>query len=137
MKKLFLMASFIFATMFASAQFMVITTIDQPAEGEKWEMSNITDNMGIGYVLNNKMTLGVVKNGDAMDLWGRYDVSFAYLTMQAPTDSTMMDNMNIGVGYSLKVWNELYIEPSYTIPMKEDSEGNREGKFKIGFAYRF
>jgi len=137
MKKMFLTMALALATMFASAQFMVVTTIDQPAEGEKWEMSNITDNMGIGYVLNNKMTLGVVKNGDAMDLWGRYDVSFAYLTMQAPTDSTMMDNMNIGVGYSLKVWNELYIEPSYTIPMKEDSEGNREGKFKIGFAYRF
>ena len=134
---MFLTMALALATMFASAQFMVVTTIDQPAEGEKWEMSNITDNMGIGYVLNNKMTLGVVKNGDAMDLWGRYDVSFAYLTMQAPTDSTMMDNMNIGVGYSLKVWNELYIEPSYTIPMKEDSEGNREGKFKIGFAYRF
>ena len=134
---MFLTMALALATMFASAQFMVVTTIDQPAEGEKWEMSNITDNMGIGYVLNNKMTLGVVKNGDAMDLWGRYDVSFAYLTMQAPTDSTMMDNMNIGVGYSLKVWNELYIEPSYTMPMKEDSEGNREGKFKIGFAYRF
>ena len=134
---MFLTMALAFATMFASAQFMVVTTIDQPAEGEKWEMSNITDNMGIGYVLNNKMTLGVVKNGDAMDLWGRYDVSFAYLTMQAPTDSTMMDNMNIGVGYSLKVWNELYIEPSYTIPMKEDSEGNREGKLKVGLAYRF
>ena len=116
---------------------MVVTTIDQPAEGEKWEMSSITDNIGVGYQLNDKMTLGVVKNGDAMDLWGRYDISFAYLTMQAPTDSTMMDNMNIGIGYSLKVWDALYVEPSYSMPMKANSEGNREGKLKVGIAYRF
>ena len=48
-----------------------------------------------------------------------------------------MDNMNIGIGYSLRVWDELYIEPSYMIPMKEDSEGNREGKLKLGVAFRF
>ena len=81
--------------------------------------------------------MDVIKNGDAMDLWGRYNLSFAWLTMQAPTDSTMMDNMNIGIGYSLKVWNEMYIEPSYTMPMKADSEGNREGKMKLGLSYRF
>ena len=137
MKKLFLIASFVFATMFASAQFMVVTTMTQPADGEEWGMSNITEKMGVGYMLNDKMNLGVVKNGDAMDLWGRYNLSFAWVTMQAPTDSTMMDNMNIGIGYSLKVWNALYVEPSYMIPMKENSEGNREGKFKIGVAYRF
>ena len=134
---MFLTMALAFVAMISSAQFMVVTTLDQPEEGASWEMSSITDNIGVGYVLNDKMTLGVVKNGDAMDLWGRYNISFVYLTMQAPTDSTMMDNMNIGVGYSLKVWNELYVEPSYTIPMKEDSEGNREGKLKIGVAYRF
>ena len=134
---MFLTMALALATMFASAQFMVVTTIDQPAEGEKWEMSSITDNIGVGYQLNDKMTLGVVKNGDAMDLWGRYDISFAYLTMQAPTDSTMMDNMNIGIGYSLKVWDALYVEPSYSMPMKANSEGNREGKLKVGIAYRF
>ena len=126
-----------FVTMISSAQFMVVTTMTQPTDGEEWAMSNVTDNMGIGYVLNDKMTLGVVKNGDAMDMWGRYNISFAYLTMQAPTDSTMMDNMNVGIGYSLKVWDALYVEPRYIIPMKEDSEGNREGKLKLGIAYRF
>ena len=134
---MFLTMALAFVTMISSAQFMVVTTMTQPADGEEWAMSNITDNMGIGYILNDKITLGVVKNGDEMDLWGRYNISFAYLTMQAPTDSTMMDNMNIGIGYSLKVWNALYVEPSYVIPMKEDSEGNREGKLKVGIAYRF
>ena len=134
---MFLTMALALTTLFASAQFMVVTNINQPADGEQWAMSNFTDNMGVGYVLNDKMTLGVVRNGDAMDLWGRYNISFAYLTMQAPTDSSMMDNMNIGIGYSLKVWNELYVEPSYTMPMKADSEGNRESKFKVGIAFRF
>ena len=137
MKKMFLTMALAFVTIVSSAQFMVVTTMTQPADGEEWAMSNITDNMGIGYVLNDKMTLGIVKNGDGMDMWGRYNLSFAWLTMQAPTDSTMMDNMNIGIGYSLKVWNALYVEPSYMIPMKENSEGNREGKMRLGLAYRF
>jgi len=137
MKKMFLTMALAFVTIISSAQFMVVTTMTQPADGEEWGMSNITDNMGIGYTLNDKMTLGVVKNGDAMDMWGRYNISFAYLTMQAPTDSTMMDNMNIGIGYSLNVWNKLYVEPSYTMPMNADSEGNREGKLNVGLAYRF
>ena len=134
---MFLTMALAFVAMISSAQFMVVTTLDQPEEGANWEMSNITDNMGIGYQFNDKMTIGVVKNGDAMDLWGRYDISFAYITVQAPTDSTMMDNMSVGIGYSLNVWDKLYVEPSYTMPMNEDSEGNREGKLKVGLAYRF
>ena len=134
---MFLTMALAFVTMFASAQFMVVTTIDQPEEGADWEMSNITDNMGIGYQINDEITLGVIKNGDGMDLWGRYQMKLVYLTVQAPTDSTMTDNLNIGVGYSLNVWDKLYVEPSYTMPMNEDSEGNREGKFRLGVAYRF
>ena len=134
---MFLTMALALTTMFASAQFMVMTTMTEPTDGEEWGMSNITEKMGVGYMLNDKMTLGVVKNGDVMDMWGRYNLSFAWIVMQAPTDSTMMDNMNIGIGYSLKVWNDLYIEPSYTIPMKENSEGNREGKMRLGLAYRF
>ena len=134
---MFLTMALAFVTMFASAQFMVVTTIDQPADSADWEMSNFTDNMGIGYQFDAKTTIGVVKNGDGMDLWGRYQMKLLYLTVQAPTDSAMMDNLNIGVGYSLNVWDKLYVEPSYTMPMNEDSEGNREGKFRLGVSYRF
>ena len=134
---MFLTMAFALIAMVSSAQFMVVTTVSQPADSAEWSMSNITDNMGIGYQFNDKMTIGVVKNGYAMDLWGRYDINFAYITVQAPTDSTMMDNMNIGICYSVNVWDKLYIEPSYTMPMNEDSEGNREGKLKVGLAYRF
>ena len=132
MKKLFLMASFVFATTLCSAQFMVITTIDAPEDDAKWEMSNITDNMGVGYMLNDKMTLGLVKNGEEYDMWGRYYFSKCYAVVQAPMEE-MTDNMMFGVGYSLKVWNELYFDPSYMMSTKEDSEG----EFKLGISYKF
>ena len=133
---MFLTMALAFVTIFASAQFMVITTIDQPEENAEWEMSNITDNMGIGYQLNDKITIGAVKNGEEYDLWGRYQLKMVYLSVQAPTEE-MTDNLNVGVGYSLKVWNDLYVEPNYSMPLKEDTEGNREGEFKIGVAYKF
>ena len=134
---MFLTMALAFVTMLSSAQFMVVTTLDQPADSASWGMSNITDNMGIGYQFNDKMTIGVVKNGEDYDLWGRYKINFLYISVQAPTDSTMMDNMTVGVGYSLKVWNDLYVEPNYSMPLNEDSEGNREGTLKLGVAYRF
>ena len=132
---MFLTMALAFVSMFASAQFMVITTIDQPEEDAEWEMSNFTDNLGIGYQLNDKITIGAIKNGEDYDLWGRYQLKMVYLSVQAPTEE-MTDNLNVGVGYSLKVWNNLYVEPNYSMPLKEDAEGNREGAFKLGIAYR-
>ena len=135
MNKLFLTMTLALVTMFASAQIMVITTVEQPADDAEWEMSNFTDNLGIGYQLNEKVTVGIVKNGEDYDLWGRYQLQMGYLSVQAPSEE-MADNLNIGVGYSLQVWNSLYVEPSYSMPLKEDGEGNREGAFKLGIAYK-
>ena len=137
MKKLFLATVFVLTSILASAQFTVVTTLNTPAEGESFEVSSITDNLGVGYQVNDKLMVGAVKNGEDYDLFGRYNVGTVYLSLQAPTDSTMTDNMNIGVGYSLCIYKNLYIEPNYTMPMSEDSEGNREGSFKLGVAYRF
>lgn len=135
MNKLFLTMTLALVTMFASAQIMVITTVEQPADDAEWEMSNFTDNLGIGYQLNEKVTVGIVKNGEDYDLWGRYQLQIGYLSVQAPSEE-MADNLNIGVGYSLEVWNGLYVEPSYSMPLKEDGEGNREGVIKVGIAYK-
>ncbi len=135
MNKLFLTMTLALVTMFASAQIMVITTVEQPADDAEWEMSNFTDNLGIGYQLNEKATIGIVKNGEDYDLWGRYQLKVGYLSVQAPSEE-IADNLNIGVGYSLQVWNSLYVEPSYSMPLKEDGEGNREGVLKVGVAYK-
>ena len=132
MKKLFLTASFTLATILCSAQFMVVTTVNMPEDNAEWEMSNITDNMGVGYMLNDNITLGLVKNGEEYDLWGRYHFSNCYAAVQAPTED-MADNMMFGVGYSMKVWKDLYVDPNYMMSTKEDSEG----EFKLGISYRF
>ena len=132
MKKMFLTMALAFVTMVSSAQFMAVTTINMPEDDAKFEMSNITDNIGIGYVLNDNITLGIVRNGEEYDVWGRYQMKWVYLAMQMPTEE-MTENMTFGVGYSLSVWNNLYVEPSYMMSMKEDSEG----EFKIGLSYKF
>ena len=132
---MFLTMVLAFVTIVSSAQFMVVTTIDQPEENAEWEMSNFTDNMGVGYQFENGITIGAMKNGEEYDLWGRYQLKMGYLSVQAPTEE-MTDNLKVGVGYSLKIWNELYIEPNYSMPVKEDAEGNREGEFKVGISYK-
>ena len=132
MKKLFLMASLIFAVNLCSAQFVAVTTINMPEDDAEWEMSNLTDNIGIGYMLKDNIILGVVKNGEEYDMWGRYCFSNCYAAIQAPTEESM-DNMMFGVGYSFMVYKNLYIDPNYMMSTKEDSEG----KFKLGISYKF
>tara|TARA_R100001460_G_scaffold105556_1_gene152328 strand:+ start:360 stop:758 length:399 start_codon:yes stop_codon:yes gene_type:complete len=132
MKKMFMMACLVLAANLCSAQFMVVTTIDKPAEGTEWEMSNVTDNIGIGYMLKDDIVVGFVKNGEEYDMWGRYYFSNCYAAVQAPTEETT-DNLMLGVGYSFKIWEQLYIDPSYMMSTKEDSEG----ELKIGLSYKF
>ena len=65
MKNLFLTLALGFATMFASAQnFIVVTTYNAAEEGAEWEMSSLTDNMGIGYAVNDTWTVGLITAGE-------------------------------------------------------------------------
>ena len=136
MKKVILTTMFAFATLFASAQFTVITTADMPEDDEGLQTSSLTDNLGIGYQLNSKIMVGAVKSGEDYDLFGRYYFNDMYVSLQGPTEE-MTDNLNIGVGYSFSMWKGLCIEPNYSMPTNEDAEGNREGEFKLGVAYKF
>ena len=76
-----------------------------------------------------------MRNSEDYDLFGRYNINDMYISMQSPTDST--DNMMIGIGYSVALFNKLYIEPNYSMRMKENDDGERSGEFKLGLAYRF
>ena len=144
MKKLFLTMAVAFSTLIASAQFMVVTSYNAPEDGAEWEVSSLTDNMGIGYALNNgKCVIGLVKAGEDLlgettyDLWSRYNWNRSmYISVQAPTEDTM-DNLTVGVGYSYGVWKGLYIEPNYSMGLKEDDNGEREGSFNLGLSYKF
>ena len=144
MKKLILtMAVVAFTTLFASAQFMVVTSYNAPEDGAEWEMTSLTDNMGIGYAVNDTWTVGVINAGEdsigeaSYDLWGRYNWNKnVYVSVQAPTEE-MMDNLTVGVGYSYNVWKGLNVEPNYSMGLKEDEEGEREGSFNLGLSYKF
>ncbi len=137
------MAVVVFTTLFASAQFMVVTTYNEAAEGEDWELMSLTDNMGIGYAVNDAWTVGFIKAGEdsegetSYDLWGRYSWNEnVYVSLQAPTEE-MMDNLTVGIGYSYNVWKGLNVEPNYSMGLNEDEEGEREGSFNLGLSYRF
>ena len=133
-----------FSTLIASAQFTVVTSYVAPEDGAEWEMSSLTDNLGIGYSLNGgQYIVGLVKAGaDSLDeatydLWGRYNLQNSlYVSIQAPTEE-MLDNLTVGLGYSYNVWKGLCIEPNYSMGLKEDEDGEREGSFNIGLSYKF
>ncbi len=113
----------------ASAQFRVMSNVNQPSDNETWSIDNFTNNMGFGYQVSDNVMLGVQKNGDDYDFVGRYNVSDnLYLSAQMPNEDGV-SNMTFGVGMSIKVWNELYVEPSYTT--KDD-----EGSFNVGLSYK-
>ena len=61
MKKLLLTAVVAFSTLVASAQFMVVTTYDGDQEEN---MDKITTNMGVGYMVNDMITVGLANGGD-------------------------------------------------------------------------
>jgi len=144
MKKLFLTMAVAFSTLIASAQFMVVTTYNAPEDGAEWEMTSLTDNLGVGYTLNNgKCVIGLIKAGEdslgdaSYDLWGRYNWNQnMYVSVQAPTEE-MMDNLTVGIGYSYNVWKGVCIEPNYSMGLKEDDNGEREGSFNLGLSYKF
>ena len=143
MKKLILMMAVVFTSLCASAQFMVVTTYNAPEDGAEWEMSSLTDNMGIGYAVNDTWTVGLLAAGEdstgeaSYDLWGRYNMNGnTYISVQAPTED-MMDNLTVGIGYSFNVWKGLNVEPNYSMGLKEDEEGEREGSFNLGLSYKF
>lgn len=155
MKKVLLTAVVAFSTLIASAQFMVVTTYDDDQEET---IDKITANLGIGYMINDDFTVGLKMTADdheghdhdAVDLveedednsyalWARYNLSMvegAYVALEMPTEDAT-DNMNLGLGFSFSVWDELYIEPSYMMPANEDDNGDREGSFNLGVSYRF
>ena len=138
MNKLFLTMLFAVSTTLASAQFVGLTTLNEAADST-W---NVTDKIGVGYVVNEKLMVAATMDGeDAYELLGRYDIhhglwATCIYNYEKDSEAEMKDKMEIGVGYSLNVWKELYVDPYYVVPMKEDAEGNREGEFRLGISYR-
>ena len=162
MNKLFLTMLFALATTVVSAQFVALTTLNKvegidPVEPNTCEVYdgeecpttdtddswNITDKIGIGYQVNEKLMVGITKDGDEdYELLGRYNIknglwATCIYNYAKDSEDEMTDKLDLGVGYSFNVWKNLYVDPYYVMPMKEDENGEREGSFNLGLSYKF
>ena len=135
MKKYVLTLVVALTSLFASAQYTMVSNLEIPNENESWESDNFTSTLGIGYTLNDDYMVGVRKSGDNYDMFVRYNLSDdLYFSADIPTENSM-DSTRVGIGYSVNFWNNLYIEPNYSVNLT--SNGNDSGEFKVGVAYRF
>ena len=139
MKKYLLTALIAFCTtLFASAQFMVVTTYD----GDKEDTEQFTAKAGIGFMATDALTVGMNRvldaNGnDTYDFFARYTVKDnIWLAFSMPTKDGS-DDMRVGAGFSFQLYNGLYFDPNYTIPASEDDNGKREGSANFSLSYRF
>ena len=144
MNKLFLTMALALCTIVASAQFSVMTTITS-VEEENETTYNATDMLGIGYQVSEKLMIACTRNGDDnYDVLGRYTLTngiwgtvvYNYIEDYAE-DADLMETLNLGVGYSFKVWDNLYVDPNYTMPAKADADGEREGSLNLSVSYKF
>ena len=143
MNKLFLTMTLAFCTMIASAQYSVLTTVTS-VEDEAGETTyNVTDKLGVGYQVSERLMIGLTKDGeDKYELLGRYSLmngiwGTCVYSYDTDSEAELMDKVNVGVGYSFKVWQGLSIDPNYTMPIKADEAGEREGSLNLGVSYKF
>ena len=162
MNKLFLTMLFAFSTIIASAQWSILTTVNKvegidptpPSTTEVYEGDvcpttdtddsyNVTDKIGIGYQMDEKLLLAVTKDGeDKYELVGRYDVhhglwATCIYNYEKDSEEELKDKLELGLGYSYNVWDKLYIDPYYVMPLKKDEDGKREGELRLGLSYKF
>ena len=143
MNKLFLTMTLAFCTMIASAQYSVLTTVTS-VEDEAGETTyNLTDKIGVGYQVNEKLMVGLTLDGeDNYELLGRYSLmngiwGTCVYNYAKDSEAELMDKVELGLGYSFNVWNNLYVDPNYTMPLKEDEAGEREGTLNLSVSYKF
>ena len=116
--------------------------------GTKRNHINITNKLGIGYIVQDKIIIGISRAGkDEADKWN-YDV-FARYSISNTTladiwviceynylhslDDEYTDHIDLGLMYSFEVWNCFYLEPNYTKSMKD----GEKGQFNIALSYLF
>jgi len=139
MNKLFLTIALAFTTMIASAQFTALTTLTEDADSA-W---TVTEKLGVGYQLGEKLMVGITMDGeDKYELLARYDLhhglwATCVYNYDADSEAELMDKMELGLGYSLKVWKNLYVDPNYTVSLREDAAGERDGTLNLGLSYKF
>ena len=143
MNKLFLTMALAFSTMIASAQYSVLTTVTSTEDEAGETTYNATDKIGVGYQVNDKLMVGLTLDGeDKYELLGRYSLmngvwGTCVYNYDADSEAELVDKVDVGVGYSFDIWNGLSIDPNYTMPLKENEAGEREGTFNLSVSYKF
>ena len=136
MNKLFLTMLFSVATIVASAQMTIMTTVTE-VEDEY----NFTDNLAVGYNVSDILMLGLEMDGeDNYEVMARYafaDNCWAYGSFDTEGEGEYVDRLDLGVGYSFNIWQGLYIDPNYTVSMKKNSDDEYEGKLNFTISYKF
>ena len=136
MNKLFLTMLLSVATIVASAQITIISTVT-----EVDDEYNFTDNLAVGYNINNTLMLGLEMNGEEnYNVMARYsfaDNCWAHGSYDTEAEGELVDKLNLGVGYSFNVWEGLYIDPNYTVSMMKNSDDEYEGKLNFTVSYKF
>ena len=136
MNKLFLTMLFSVATIVASAQMTVMTTVTE-VEDEY----NFTDNLAVGYNVSDILMLGLEMDGeDNYEVMARYafaDNCWAYGSFDTEGEGEYVDRLDLGVGYSFNIWQGLYIDTNYTVSMKKNSDDEYEGKLNFTISYKF
>ena len=136
MNKLFLTMLLSVATIVASAQMTVMTTVTE-VEDEY----NFTDNLAVGYNVSDILMLGLEMDGeDNYEVMARYafaDNCWAYGSFDTEGEGEYVDRLDLGVGYSFNIWQGLYIDPNYTVSMKKNSDDEYEGKLNFTISYKF
>ena len=143
MKKVFLTMTLALCTMIASAQYSVLTTVTSVEDEAGESTYNITDKLGVGYQVNEKLMVGITMDGeDKYELLGRYSLmngiwGTCVYSYDADSEAELMDKVKLGLGYSWNVWKGLSIDPNYTMPAKADEAGDREGSLNLSVSYKF
>ena len=143
MKKVFLTMTLAFATMIASAQYSAMTTVTSVGNEAGETTYNVTDKLGVGYQVNEKLMIGLTMDGeDNYELLGRYSLmngiwGTCVYNYAKDSETELMDKVDVGVGYSWNVWKGLSIDPNYTMPAKADEAGEREGSLNLSVSYKF
>lgn len=138
MIKMLLTAAIAFTSLMASAQFMV--TADLDLEDFDTDSISETTDFGFGYMINDTWTVGAtIPAGDDEDfrVFARYYWNESIYLTANTTAEDFSDNLRIGAGYSFAAYGSFYVEPNYTLNVSEDDAGERNGKLKLGLAYRF
>ena len=143
MNKFFLTMTLAFCTTVASAQYSALTTITSVEDTIGETTYSVTDKLGVGYQVNEKLMIGLTMDGkDKYELLGRYSLmngiwGTCIYSYDADSEAELMDKVNVGVGYSFKVWNNLYVDPNYTMALKKNEADEREGTLNLSVSYKF